>query len=379
MTRITDCTFRAYQAGADRRLLQDVAAVLQSVAHAQVRRASGAGTGGDRRGGRGQHLDGQPGAQPPGRGERGDPPPGACGCSRRSRTARAGSARCSGPGSLGLLIPELSNPVFPAFAEALETRAAGRGYSTVLCNTRSASIREEEYVRMLLARGVEGMVFVSPEATDVRGLARPLPAAEGRGRAHGVRQRRDAVAGGAGRRGGRAGRRLPRHPAPGSSSGTGRSASSSGPTRSMPARLKATGWAVALEEAGLPHGVELIEHAPYGPAGGASAMGRLLDGPRPTGVICSSDLMALGAISEAQAARADRAAGPVRGRVRRHPAGGVLHARADHAGAADPGDRPGRGGRAAGRHGEHPGQPVRRTAASSAPAARRPRLTAPPA
>ena len=71
-------------------------------------------------------------------------------------------------GVLGLLIPELSNPVFPAFAEALETRAAGRGYSTVLCNTRSASIREEEYVRMLLARGVEGMVFVSPEATDVR-------------------------------------------------------------------------------------------------------------------------------------------------------------------------------------------------------------------
>jgi len=29
-------------------------------------------------------------------------------------------------------------------------------------------------------------------------------------------------------------------------------------------------------------------------------MGRLLDGPRPTGVICSSDLMALGAISEAR-------------------------------------------------------------------------------
>jgi DNA-binding LacI/PurR family transcriptional regulator len=71
----------------------------------------------------------------------------------------------------------------------------------------------------------------------------------------------------------------------------------------MPARLKATGWAVALEEAGLPHGVELIEHAPYGPAGGAAALGRLLDGPRPTGVICSSDLMALGAISEARRRR----------------------------------------------------------------------------
>ena len=67
---------------------------------------------------------------------------------------------------LGLLVPELCNPVFPAFAEALETRAARRGYSSVLCNTRSASMREEEYVRMLLARGIEGMVFVSPESTD---------------------------------------------------------------------------------------------------------------------------------------------------------------------------------------------------------------------
>lgn len=71
-------------------------------------------------------------------------------------------------GVIGLLVPELSNPVFPAFAEALETRAARLGYSSLLCNTRSgAPMGEEEYVRMLLARGVEGMVFVSPEITNV--------------------------------------------------------------------------------------------------------------------------------------------------------------------------------------------------------------------
>jgi DNA-binding LacI/PurR family transcriptional regulator len=74
----------------------------------------------------------------------------------------------------------------------------------------------------------------------------------------------------------------------------------SGPTRSMPARLKAAGWAVALEEAGLRRGAELVAHAPYGLAGGATAMSRLLDGPKPTAVICSSDMMALGAISEAR-------------------------------------------------------------------------------
>ena len=202
-------------------------------------------------------------------------------------------------GVLGLLIPELSNPVFPAFAEALETRAAGRGYSTVLCNTRSASIREEEYVRMLLARGVEGMVFVSPEATDVRASHDHYRQLKAEG-VHMV-----FVNGGmpslevpdVGVDEQAAGYLAARHLA---ELGHRRIGFVSGPTRSMPARLKATGWAVALEEAGLPHGVELIEHAPYGPAGGASAMGRLLDGPRPTGVICSSDLMALGAISEAR-------------------------------------------------------------------------------
>jgi DNA-binding LacI/PurR family transcriptional regulator len=57
---------------------------------------------------------------------------------------------------------------------------------------------------------------------------------------------------------------------------------------------------VALAEAGLPHGAELVVPAPYGPAGGAAAMGRLLDGAAPTAVICSSDLMALGAISVAR-------------------------------------------------------------------------------
>ncbi len=79
---------------------------------------------------------------------------------------RRGVAALHRTGVLGLLVPELSNPVFPAFAEALETTAARRGYSSVLCNTRAASMREAEYVRMLLARGVEGMVFVSPEASD---------------------------------------------------------------------------------------------------------------------------------------------------------------------------------------------------------------------
>src|SRR4051794_32092501 len=72
-------------------------------------------------------------------------------------------------GLIGVLVPELENPVFPALAEAIETRAAPRGLASILCNTTSAAFREIDYVHMLLDRGVEGMIFISCEMTNLRG------------------------------------------------------------------------------------------------------------------------------------------------------------------------------------------------------------------
>ena len=202
-------------------------------------------------------------------------------------------------GVLGLLVPELSNPVFPAFAEALETLAARRGYSSVLCNTRSASIREEEYVRMLLARGVEGMVFVSPESTDVAASHDHYRQLKDEGVhmvfVNGGMPSLDVPDVGVDEQS--AGYLATRHLI---ELGHERIGFVSGPTRSMPARLKTAGWEVALEEAGLEPDPALVAHAPYGAAGGAAALARLLATVRPTGVICSSDLMALGAVSEAR-------------------------------------------------------------------------------
>ncbi|MBI1759116.1 MAG: LacI family DNA-binding transcriptional regulator [Actinobacteria bacterium] len=203
-------------------------------------------------------------------------------------------------GVIALLVPELSNPVFPAFAEALETWAARRGYSSVLCNTRSASMREEGYVRMLLARGIEGMVFVSPECTDsaashdhylrlvdegvhmvlVNGTlpALDVPSVSVDEQVAGYAAARHLI-----------------------QLGHRRIGFVSGPARSMPSRAKAAGWQLALEGAGLDADPALVAHAPYGATGGALAAGRLLELPHPpTGVICSSDLMAIGALSEAQ-------------------------------------------------------------------------------
>jgi DNA-binding LacI/PurR family transcriptional regulator len=202
-------------------------------------------------------------------------------------------------GVIGLLVPELTNPIFPAFAEALEVWAAERGYSTVLCNTRAASVREEEHVRVLLARGVAGMIFVSPESTD--SLAP---------HGHYKRLREDGV-----RmvfvNGGLptldvpdvcvdeqvAGYLATRHLV---ERGHERIGVVSGPARSVPTRLKLAGWQAALEEAGLAADPALVAHAEYGAAGGAAAAAKLLDCAATTALICASDVMAFGALAEAR-------------------------------------------------------------------------------
>ncbi|WP_037558946.1 LacI family DNA-binding transcriptional regulator [Spirillospora albida] len=64
-------------------------------------------------------------------------------------------------GLIGLIIPELTNPVFPAFAEIIESALARHGYMAVLCSQTPGGVAEDEYIEMLLERGVAGIIFVS--------------------------------------------------------------------------------------------------------------------------------------------------------------------------------------------------------------------------
>src|ERR671930_492663 len=69
-------------------------------------------------------------------------------------------------GAIGLLVPELANPIFPALAQAMEARATANGLASILCNTGGNAAMEGEYVDMLLERRVDGMIFISGEMTD---------------------------------------------------------------------------------------------------------------------------------------------------------------------------------------------------------------------
>jgi alanine racemase len=69
-------------------------------------------------------------------------------------------------GLVGLVVPELNNPIFPAFAQVIETVLAQRGYTPVLCTQTPGGISEDEYVESLLDHGVAGIIFVSGRHAD---------------------------------------------------------------------------------------------------------------------------------------------------------------------------------------------------------------------
>jgi DNA-binding LacI/PurR family transcriptional regulator len=66
---------------------------------------------------------------------------------------------------VGLVVPELQNPIFPALAEVVAGALAQRGFSAVLC-TRTGSMSEAEYVEMLLERQVSGMIFAGGQYAE---------------------------------------------------------------------------------------------------------------------------------------------------------------------------------------------------------------------
>lgn len=69
--------------------------------------------------------------------------------------------RTRSAGLVGLIVPELSNPVFPALAQAIETALADRGFTPLLCTQTAGGTTEDQYVDVLLDHGVDGIVFVS--------------------------------------------------------------------------------------------------------------------------------------------------------------------------------------------------------------------------
>ncbi|WP_406136202.1 LacI family DNA-binding transcriptional regulator [Streptomyces sp. NBC_01089] len=60
---------------------------------------------------------------------------------------------------VGLVLPELQNPIFPAFAEVVGGALAQQGLTPVLCTQTKGGVSEADYVELLLEQQVSGVVF----------------------------------------------------------------------------------------------------------------------------------------------------------------------------------------------------------------------------
>jgi DNA-binding LacI/PurR family transcriptional regulator len=67
---------------------------------------------------------------------------------------------------VGLFLPELNNPIFPAFGEVVGGALAQNGYTPVLCTQAAGGITEADYVELLLQQQVSGVVFVGGQYTQ---------------------------------------------------------------------------------------------------------------------------------------------------------------------------------------------------------------------
>ena len=78
---------------------------------------------------------------------------------------------------VGLVLPELQNPIFPAFAEVVGGALAQQGFTPVLCTRTAGGVSEADYVEMLLEQQVSGVVFAGGLLRPGRRAARALPPA----------------------------------------------------------------------------------------------------------------------------------------------------------------------------------------------------------
>jgi len=202
-------------------------------------------------------------------------------------------------GMIGLLVPHLWNPIFPALAQAMEERATEAGYASILCNTSAAAFREVDYVHMLLDRGADGMIFISCEMTNMSGehdhYGRLVDEGARLVFVNGALNALNVPSVGVDER--TAGELATQHLI---DLGHERIGYIAGPDHYLPTRQKAAGRRSALRAAGLdPDG--LASHADdfTVEAGRAALSNLLLSETLPSAVICSSDLMAIGVLQEA--------------------------------------------------------------------------------
>lgn len=218
--------------------------------------------------------------------------------------AMARSLKSNTTSTLGMLIPNCSNPYFAEIVRIVEDRCFAAGYTLVLCNTDDAPERQSVYLKVMAERRIDGVVVVSTGAAggdgggdalarQLRGLGVPTvlldreidePACDLVETAHmqgGLLAVRHLL-----------------------SLGHRRIACIGGPAGVTPSEQRIEGWRMAMAESGAMPGPQgagsLLWRGGFTSQGGYEAMHAILrTTPRPSAVFVCNDLMAIGALRAA--------------------------------------------------------------------------------
>ncbi|KQS98424.1 LacI family DNA-binding transcriptional regulator [Cellulomonas sp. Leaf395] len=232
--------------------------------------------------------------------------PGVSGSTRQSVLAaldmlgyeRPASLTTKSVGLVGLVVPELTNPIFPAFVDAIEQRLSEERLTPLLCTQSPGGTPEDRYVEVLLDHAVNGIVFVSGLHADKQANLGRYHRLHNSGvpivLVNGYNAEIDA---------------------PFVSTddeaaidasvdhlvalGHRRIGLAIGPDRFVPTRRKVAAFGAALVRHSLDEGETHVSSSLYTAEGGQAAATDLLDSGH-TAIVCGSDLMAFGAIRAAR-------------------------------------------------------------------------------
>lgn len=79
---------------------------------------------------------------------------------------RPAKFRGNSDGLVGLVVPDLQNPIFPALVEAVSIGLVKLGLMTCLCTRTADGVSEANYIELLLRRDVAGIVFIGGSYAD---------------------------------------------------------------------------------------------------------------------------------------------------------------------------------------------------------------------
>jgi LacI family transcriptional regulator len=216
-------------------------------------------------------------------------------------SAVARSLKHNATHTLGMLVPNSSNPYFAEIIHSVERHCHSEGYNLLLCNSDDDIQRQAVHLRVLAERRVDGLVFVAAgdDAHVSEALADlQLPVVlvdreiDGAGNADLVES--DHASGA---------ELATRHLL---ALGHERIACIGGPRTLRPSQQREAGWRRALASVGHEAGADDVLRGDFTPQSGYAALQHLLGRPdRPTAVFVCNDMMAIGALHAAQEAGLD--------------------------------------------------------------------------